>query len=133
MGRIRLQVIPDCSGNVLGQSVVDNVSPGSFVISDGWKGCSFLDESNYDQHEIIASYTVKKNSILAGVHLIASLVKRWIISTFQGWFDPLHLPEECKVIYQSKDGKEEKVFDALEWPPLQVGRKHSLPCLPGRS
>ena len=26
-----------------------------------------------------------------------------------------YLPEESKVVYQSKDGKEEKVFDALEW------------------
>jgi hypothetical protein len=27
-----------------------------------------------------------------------------------------YIPEESKIIYQSKDGKEEKVFDALEWP-----------------
>ena len=27
-----------------------------------------------------------------------------------------YIPEESKVIYQSKDGKEEKIFDALEWP-----------------
>jgi hypothetical protein len=26
-----------------------------------------------------------------------------------------YLPEESKVIYESKDGKKEKVFDALEW------------------
>jgi len=26
-----------------------------------------------------------------------------------------YIPEESKVIYQSKDGKEEKIFDALEW------------------
>jgi len=26
-----------------------------------------------------------------------------------------YIPEESKVVYQSKDGKEEKVFDALEW------------------
>ena len=26
-----------------------------------------------------------------------------------------YIPEETKVIYQSKDGKDEKVFDALEW------------------
>ena len=26
-----------------------------------------------------------------------------------------YLPEEAKVIYQSKDGNEEKVFDALQW------------------
>jgi len=26
-----------------------------------------------------------------------------------------YLPEEFKVVYGSKDGKDEKVFDALEW------------------
>jgi len=26
-----------------------------------------------------------------------------------------YIPQESKVIYQSKDGKEENVFDALEW------------------
>ena len=26
-----------------------------------------------------------------------------------------YIPEETKVIYQSKDGKDEKIFDALEW------------------
>ena len=26
-----------------------------------------------------------------------------------------YIPEESKVVYQSKDGKEEKIFDALEW------------------
>ncbi len=26
-----------------------------------------------------------------------------------------YIPEESKAIYQSKDGKEEKIFDALEW------------------
>jgi len=27
-----------------------------------------------------------------------------------------YFPEESKVVYQSKDGTDEKVFDALEWP-----------------
>ncbi|MBW2083515.1 MAG: hypothetical protein JRI39_10615 [Deltaproteobacteria bacterium] len=25
------------------------------------------------------------------------------------------MPEESKVVYQSKDGKKQKIFDALEW------------------
>jgi len=37
-----------------------------------------------------------------------------------------YIPEESKVIYQSKDGKDEKVFDALEWPRQKVaGCKYS--------
>ena len=27
-----------------------------------------------------------------------------------------YIQEESKVLYQSKDGKKEKIFDALEWP-----------------
>lgn len=26
-----------------------------------------------------------------------------------------YIPEDCKVVYESKDGEEEKIFDALEW------------------
>jgi len=26
-----------------------------------------------------------------------------------------YIPEESKAVYQSKDGKDEKVFDPLEW------------------
>jgi hypothetical protein len=31
------------------------------------------------------------------------------------WNAEIYIPEESKVIYQSKDGKDEKVFDPLEW------------------
>jgi hypothetical protein len=33
-----------------------------------------------------------------------------------------YLPEESKVIYESKDGNEEKIFDVLEW--LAAMRSH---------
>ena len=37
-----------------------------------------------------------------------------------------YIPEESRVIYQSKEGKEEKIFDALEWPRQKAaGCKHS--------
>jgi len=29
-----------------------------------------------------------------------------------------YIRDEAKIIYQSKDGREEKMFDALEWPAL---------------
>jgi hypothetical protein len=34
------------------------------------------------------------------------------------------IPEESKVLYQSKDGKEEKAFDALEWLVRHGGCSH---------
>jgi hypothetical protein len=39
-----------------------------------------------------------------------------------------YIPEEAKVIYQSKDGKKTKVFNALGWPRQKAtGCKHWLP------
>jgi len=40
---------------------------------------------------------------------------RYIIRTSFFQERMTYIPEESKVIYKSKDGKEEKVFDALEW------------------
>jgi len=39
----------------------------------------------------------------------------------------IYIPEESKVIYQSKDGKDEKVFDALEWIAAMVSHPPALP------
>ena len=89
-GRIRLQVVPDCSGDVLKQFVHMNVVPGSHLGTDGWKGYNFASKS-YTHSKIIASKTVDKNSVLPGVHRIASLVKRLMLGTFQGRFGPEHL------------------------------------------
>jgi len=89
-GRIRLQVIPDCSGNVLEQFVSSNISPGSTVVTDGWKGYNFASK-NYAHRTVIASKTDDKASVLPGVHRIASLVKRLMLGTFQGRFGPEHL------------------------------------------
>jgi len=33
-----------------------------------------------------------------------------------------YIPEESMVVYRSKDGKEEKVFDALEWLAAMCSR-----------
>ena len=44
---------------------------------------------------------------------------RYIIRALLSQDRMTYFPEESKVVYRSKDGKEEKIFDALEWlvPP----------------
>ncbi len=91
LGRIRLQVVPDCSGDILEQFISTNVIPESTVVTDGWRGYNFLDKNSHIHDQIVASRTPKKDSVLPGVHLIASLVKRLILGTFQGRFAPEHL------------------------------------------
>jgi len=38
-----------------------------------------------------------------------------------------YMPEDSKVVYRSKDGKEEKVFDALEWLAAMCSHPPALP------
>lgn len=37
-----------------------------------------------------------------------------------------YIPEESKVIYQSKDGRQEKVFEVFEWFAACVANKNIL-------
>jgi transposase-like protein len=90
-GRIRLQVIPDCSGPVLKAFIDENIVPGSTVVTDGWKGYYALDPKKYDHIQQVAKHIKDKDSVLPGVHRVASLVKRLMLGTFQGRFGPNHL------------------------------------------
>jgi hypothetical protein len=38
-----------------------------------------------------------------------------------------YFPEDSKVVYRSKDGKEEKIFDALEWITAMCSHPPALP------
>jgi hypothetical protein len=91
IGRIRLQVVPDCSGDTLEHFVSTNIVPGSHVVTDDWKGYDGIDSEIYEHQQIVASRSTGKDSVLSGVHLVASLVKRLILGTFQGRFAPEHL------------------------------------------
>ncbi len=91
LGRIRLEVIPDCSSDSILPFIDKYIEPGSKIISDGWKGYYPIDASRYNHHQVNSSKADDKSSVLPGVHLIASLVKRLIIGTFQGRFDPKYL------------------------------------------
>lgn len=90
LGRLRMQVIDDCSSAQLLPFVKSSVAAGSQVMTDGWKGYNGL-EKDFVHHRILSSRTEDKASVLPGVHLVASLVKRVILGTFQGRFDPEYL------------------------------------------
>jgi transposase-like protein/ribosomal protein L37AE/L43A len=93
LGRLRLQVIEDCSESQLSPFIHANVEPGSKVLTDGWKGYNFFEDQKYEHHTIIASKAKNKESVLPGVHLIASLVNRLITGTFQGRFEKKYLQQ----------------------------------------
>ena len=90
IGRIRLKVVDDCSSESLTAFIDQNVEDGSRVVTDGWKGYD-LDKKRYDHHQVFLSKSKDKYSALSGVHLVASLVKRLILGTFQGRMDSKYL------------------------------------------
>lgn len=90
LGRLRMQVIDDCSSSQLLPFVKGNVSSGSKVSTDGWKGYNGL-EKDFVHHRVLSAQSDNKESVLPGVHLVVSLVKRVILGTFQGRFDPEYL------------------------------------------
>ena len=89
-GRIRLGHVPDASGVSLKQFVTDNVESGSSVRTDGWKGYNNLSKSGYE-HVIARKSAVVGDDPLPLVHRIASLLKRWLLGTYQGAVQPSHL------------------------------------------
>lgn len=91
LGRLRLQVIDRCTAKELIPFVTNNVTSGSNITTDGWAGYNALEAKGYHHKIIIQSKSKDKDSVLPGVHLIASLVKRLILGTFQGRFEAKYL------------------------------------------
>jgi transposase-like protein len=95
-GRARMAVIEDASAASLRQFLIDHVEPGSTVITDGWMGYVGIDKIGY-VHDRRSQRAAKGRGedpakLLPGVHRVASLAKRWLLSTHQGAVDRAHLP-----------------------------------------
>jgi transposase-like protein len=84
IGRIRLQHIPDASADSLGEFVQVSVTPGSSVYTDDWTGYVTLPSLCY-QWKVLPPDQLKLP------HLVASLLKRWLLGTYQGSVKPTHL------------------------------------------
>lgn len=84
IGRIRLGRIDDASSNSLIEFIKTHVSSGSVIRTDGWLGYEPLDKNGY-KHDVVDS----KNVTIA--HLIAALLKRWLLGTYQGAVTQNHL------------------------------------------
>jgi transposase-like protein len=93
IGRIRLRAIPDASAESLHPFVKDCIEPGSTVHTDGWKGYHGLDRLGYDHEVTVLRGRLKDaGKLLPRVHLVVSLLKRWLIGTHQGAVSHKHLP-----------------------------------------
>ena len=96
-GRCRMHIIPEASAATLHGFVTDNVAAGATVITDGWTGYLGIDKLGY-RHDRRSQRAAKARGeeighLLPGVHRVASLAKRWLLSTHQGAVDTEHLDE----------------------------------------
>jgi transposase-like protein len=90
IGRIRLAPISDASGDELITMVMQMVSLGSKIRTDGWRGYSSLNKHGYT-HEAMSNHNPEHADMIPSVHLIASLLKRWLSGTHQGAFNHKNL------------------------------------------
>lgn len=90
LGRIRLGRVEDASGESLMRFIQDNVEIGSTIRTDGWKGYNGLWEQGY-KHDIQKETGEVGEEMLPLVHRIASLMKRWLMGTYQGAVREHHL------------------------------------------
>jgi len=84
IGRIRLKRIPDASSESLISFIGNNVASGARIRTDGWRGYESLKKEGYE-HIVVGP----KDLNIA--HLVAALLKRWLLGTYQGAVKPTQL------------------------------------------
>ena len=92
LGRVRLELgdAPNTSGLVHFATTI--VTPGSTIRTDGAIVMRRLSNLGYT-HEFTTGYNAEDpNEVLPGVHLVASLLKRWLIGTLHYGIAEEHLP-----------------------------------------
>jgi transposase-like protein len=91
LGRVRMKVVPDASADSLQVFIKENVETGSTVITDGWSSYTFIGRSGY-KHEVYKKLkNADKQNIMPHVHMVISLLKRWLLGTHQGAVQEMHL------------------------------------------
>ena len=90
--RVRMRPIPDVSGDSLVPFICDIAEKDSEILTDGWGGYNELSKQGYQHKRILLSDTGDPAHVrMPGVHRIATLLKRRLMSTHQGSVSGKHL------------------------------------------
>lgn len=89
-GRCRLAVLPDASTESLAAFLAAYVEPGSTVVTDGWQPYKGALAGTYGHERYVAPGRLA-HELLPGVHRVASLLDRWLLSTHQGAVEGDHV------------------------------------------
>ena len=76
----------------IGRLVAEAIEPGSVVHTDGWEGYGGVKAMGYKHKVTVLSRRRQSPSdLLPRVHLVSSLLKRWLLGTHQGAVSRKHL------------------------------------------
>src|ERR671929_911974 len=93
LGRLRLASLADASAASLDAFLAAHVTKPATVATDGWRGYLGLSAKGYDHEPIDLGATWGDATLrLPGIHLVFSLVKRWLLGTHHGAVSEKHLP-----------------------------------------
>ncbi len=85
IGRIRLGHVLDVSAASLIPFVQASVEPGATVRTDGWQAYWTLPDHGYTHDRVVMRRGGDPAHVaMPNVHLVASLLKRWLLGTHQG-------------------------------------------------
>jgi transposase-like protein len=114
IGGIRMKSIESASSENLLSFIQENVEAGSEIITDGWAGYSKIQSLGYN-HQI--KKISEDKEALPHVHLIISLLKRWLLGTYQGSISQkqldYYLDEYIFRFNRRKSAKRGKLFHRL--------------------
>lgn len=89
---MRMACVEDASAPSLEGFVISNVTDGSTVRTDGWVGYAGLPDRGYKHRRKVVGDPKRASRLFPHVHRGLSLLKRWLLGTYQGAVRPKHLP-----------------------------------------
>jgi transposase-like protein len=92
LGRMRAAVTARPASRAILDFATDVIAPGSIVRTDGAQLLRHLAEMGYTHEATVAIRAADPASVLPGLHMVASLLKRWLIGTLHYGIDAKQLP-----------------------------------------
>jgi transposase-like protein len=86
-GRVRMAIIPSATYTNIRKFITENITTSSVIVSDGHPSYKKITDHDY-LHEIeIQTKELDDNNqhVLPRVHIVISLLKRWLLGTHQGF------------------------------------------------
>lgn len=124
MWRIRIKIIPNCWEKTLGKFIENNVEKESTIYTDWWSWYKNIDKLWYKHIVESNSITddevcwINTDEVTPNVHIIASLLKRWLLGTHQKyltkwWYLQDYLEEYTFRFNRRKSDNRWKLFSTI--------------------